>query len=214
MRKGLTFILVSCLCLPQAFGEATKHPFSPTDLTKNIKGIFGYTFGDPLTTRQKQDAGCGELIEVDSELEIILDEFSELLGAKVDIGGYNCESDSAPKPFTAFDTYIIDLNRKSILSSVLATGKVADRKSCVVHATTILDAYKSKYGNVFTLVQDDDSTIMWQDKHSSAQQYPNSYRTIYFGCDASSGNWLLGLSLIENEFGHNPDTKTDSGDSF
>jgi hypothetical protein len=204
MRKGLTFILVSCLWLPQAFGEATKDQFSPTDLTKNIRGIFGYTFGDPLTTRQKQDAGCGELI----------DKFSELLGVKVDIGGYNCESDSAPKPFTAFDTYIIDLNRKSILSSVLATGKVADRKSCVVHATTILDAYKSKYGNVFTLVQDDDSTIMWQDKHSSAQQYPNSYRTIYFGCDASSGNWLLGLSLIENEFGHNPETKTDSGDSF
>jgi hypothetical protein len=204
MRKGLTFILVSCLCLPQAFGEATKHPFSPTDLTKNIKGIFGYTFGDPLTTRQKQDAGCGELI----------DEFFEVIGIRVDIGGYNCESDSAPKPFTAFDTYIIDLNRKSILGSVLATGKVADRKSCVVHATTILDAYKSKYGNVFTLVQDDDSTIMWQDKHSSAKQYPLPYRTIYFGCDSSSGNWQISLSLGENEFGHNPETKTDSADSF
>ncbi len=63
MHRILVVVLVSGFCLPQAFGGSSNHPFSPSDLTQNIKGIFGWTFGKPLTTKQKQDAGCGELIE-------------------------------------------------------------------------------------------------------------------------------------------------------
>jgi hypothetical protein len=196
VRKILIVILVSCLCLPQAFGESSKYQFSPTDLTKNIKSSFGWTFGTTLTAKQKQDAGCGEFKEQITKID-------ELKFA-MDFSGYECKSESAPKPFNAFSNYTLNLNRKSILSDVLARGTVSNRNSCVTEISKFVDEYQSKYGNVFQLMDDSESSILWQDKHSSASERPLSYRTIYLSCEQTDGKWTITLLLMENEHGSNP----------